>query len=150
MDEQLEEWKDIKGFEGYYQISSLGKVRGVERLREVCSAKGKKFNYVIKSKELNTYPTKRGRVRVYLSKGAKRSCHWLDSLMAEAEFFDTPITSSLDRDRRLIDALKSYIVNPNCVPVELVKQLKRVREAINAVRKPVFVDDTGKAIDYTH
>lgn len=24
-------WKDIKGYEGYYQISSFGRVRGLDR-----------------------------------------------------------------------------------------------------------------------
>ena len=28
----MEVWKDIKGFEGKYQISTLGNVRGLERL----------------------------------------------------------------------------------------------------------------------
>ena len=27
----MEEWRDIEGFEGYYQVSNLGRVRGVDR-----------------------------------------------------------------------------------------------------------------------
>lgn len=27
-----EEWRDIKGYEGYYQVSNLGKVRSVDRI----------------------------------------------------------------------------------------------------------------------
>ena len=30
-----EEWKDIKGYEGFYQVSSLGRVRSVERIVKV-------------------------------------------------------------------------------------------------------------------
>lgn len=32
MNEVLEIWKDIFGYEGYYQISSIGRVRGVDRI----------------------------------------------------------------------------------------------------------------------
>lgn len=28
----MEEWKDIEGFEGYYQVSSLGRVRSLDRM----------------------------------------------------------------------------------------------------------------------
>lgn len=30
--EMEEEWRDIKGFEDYYQVSSLGRVRGLYRI----------------------------------------------------------------------------------------------------------------------
>ena len=31
MEQRVENWKDIKGFEGYYQISTLGRVKSLER-----------------------------------------------------------------------------------------------------------------------
>ena len=30
-----EEWRDIKGYEGYYQVSDFGNVRSVDRYRKV-------------------------------------------------------------------------------------------------------------------
>lgn len=31
-----EEWRDIKGFEGYYQVSDLGRIKSLERFAKVC------------------------------------------------------------------------------------------------------------------
>ena len=28
----MEEWRDIRGYEGYYQVSNLGRIRRLERL----------------------------------------------------------------------------------------------------------------------
>ena len=30
----METWKDIKGFEGYYQVSDLGNVKSLERTKK--------------------------------------------------------------------------------------------------------------------
>ena len=35
-------WKDIKGYEGYYQVSNLGNVKGIDRI--ITSKTGKKIN----------------------------------------------------------------------------------------------------------
>lgn len=35
----MEEWRDVPGYEGFYQVSSLGRVRGVERIVD-CGCRG--------------------------------------------------------------------------------------------------------------
>lgn len=39
----MEQWKDIPGFEGYYQVSNLGKVRSLDR--EITFRNGRKRTY---------------------------------------------------------------------------------------------------------
>ena len=29
----MEEWRDIKGYEGYYQVSNMGRIKSLERKR---------------------------------------------------------------------------------------------------------------------
>lgn len=48
----MEDWKDIKGYEGLYQISNYGNVRSLDRLRKthangVAKIKGKKLKKVV-------------------------------------------------------------------------------------------------------
>lgn len=48
-----EEWRDIKGYEGYYQVSNLGKVRSVDRITKANQG-GVRF---VKGKEIKQRPT---------------------------------------------------------------------------------------------
>lgn len=41
VDEIIEEWRDIPGYEGYYQVSNLGRVKSLRRL--VVTSNGKKY-----------------------------------------------------------------------------------------------------------
>lgn len=51
----VEEWKDIEGWEGIYQVSNLGRVKSLERKR----ADGRTYKEIIKKQGLNNkgYPT---------------------------------------------------------------------------------------------
>ena len=77
-----EEWKDIKGYEGKYQVSNLGKVKSLQRWS------GTKFydrEYI-----LNNYVNKKnGYVYVYLTKNNKSKNIRLHRLVAE-EFIPNP------------------------------------------------------------
>lgn len=68
---KTEIWKDIKGFEGRYQVSNLGRVRGLDRW-----SLGDKPQFIkgkILKDSLNTY---RGYYRVSLSDGHRRYTHY--------------------------------------------------------------------------
>lgn len=41
-----EEWRDVKGFEGYYQVSNMGQVRSVDRVLTVTNKRGTTFERV--------------------------------------------------------------------------------------------------------
>ena len=49
-------WKDISGYEGYYQVSNLGNVKSMERIVE--RKNNETGNLPLKSRilSLNTYP----------------------------------------------------------------------------------------------
>lgn len=70
-------WKDIKGFEGYYQISSLGRVRSLDRW-----GKGIKKFYEGKIIAQSKHPT--GYMIVSLCKDAKAKTVFMHRLIAEA------------------------------------------------------------------
>lgn len=72
----IEEWKDIKGFEGYYQISNLGRVKSVERY----SAQ----KHLIKEKLLNIHHNNSGYCDISLYIDGVRYHRKVHRLVAEA------------------------------------------------------------------
>ena len=75
----MEEWRDIKGFEGLYQISSYGRVKSLERT--VWNGKG----YYKKSEKIRKgYDNGDGYLYVNLCKEGKRKQYRINRLVAMA------------------------------------------------------------------
>lgn len=75
-----EVWKDIQDYEGYYQVSNLGRVRSVDRI--VSHWRGGK--QLKKGKMLKPYTDKHGYKHVTLSKDRKGKCVQVHRLVAFA------------------------------------------------------------------
>ena len=76
----MENWKDIKGYEGLYQISDKGVVKGVDRVLAYNAQKTKQW----KGKVIKTIVDYLGYCRVSLCKDGKVKCHKIHRLVAEA------------------------------------------------------------------
>jgi hypothetical protein len=77
-------WKDIPGYEGYYQASDMGRIKSVDREVSYLSGKNKVprtdfHKSVIKS----TRPRKDGYHQVNLSKDSKKVCPLVHHIIAE-------------------------------------------------------------------
>lgn len=75
-------WKDIKGYEGIYQISNLGNVKSLDR--KIKSALLNNNIISKKGKKLKNQKNKYGYIYVYLSKNNKRKYKCIHRLVAEA------------------------------------------------------------------
>ena len=71
----MEEWKDVVGYEGIYQVSSLGRIKSLERMR----CHGKTYKEKIKCSHLIN-----GYVVVMLFKNGKHKNCKVHRLVAEA------------------------------------------------------------------
>ena len=72
-------WKPLKGYEGYYEISNLGKVKSIKRYK-----KNKSKLQIVEEKILSLYTNpKNGYVYVYLCKDGKYKNVRLHRLVAE-------------------------------------------------------------------
>lgn len=81
----VETWKYIKGYEGLYQVSSLGNVRSVERY-----AKTKHGSRFVQGKELTKTEDRDGYLRVCLSKNNVKRTYTVHRLVANA-FLQNPM-----------------------------------------------------------
>lgn len=71
-----ETWKDISGFEARYQVSSLGRVRSLDRPVRCTSCRGEELR-TAKGKVLSPAKTKLGHLYVRLGRSNRRSIHRL-------------------------------------------------------------------------
>ena len=77
---QEEIWKDILGYEGFYQVSNLGRVRSVDRIVKGCFGSIQHKKSVILAPAINTA----GYYSVALTKNAKGKTFRVHRLVAEA------------------------------------------------------------------
>ena len=73
-------WKDIVGYEGYYQVSNKGRVKGLKRV--LVASNGRKQDAQEKIKV--PWSNKRGHLRTELSKDGKSKRFYIHRLVAKA------------------------------------------------------------------
>lgn len=82
----MEVWKDINGYEGYYQVSSYGRVKSLDCIKEIKSPHGGYMNKRFKGRVLSPNDNGNGYLSVQLFKGKRKYIH---RLVANA-FLDNP------------------------------------------------------------
>lgn len=87
---QNEVWKDVKDYEGWYQVSNLGNVRSVDRTIIQGSRYDHEINRKIKGKTIQPCSAGTEYLVVYLVKNRKRKRCYVHRLVAEA-FVENPL-----------------------------------------------------------
>lgn len=77
-----EEYKDVIGYEGLYQVSNKGNVKSLER--KVWNSRGRGFYMTVPERILKPIKTGSGYLQVDLSKDGKIKRHLIHRLVAEA------------------------------------------------------------------
>lgn len=75
----IEEWRDIEGYEGYYQVSNYGQVRSLDRWRKAGTG-----GYIQKGQIIKPQISKDGYNRINLYKEGKCKHHNVHRLVANA------------------------------------------------------------------
>lgn len=74
----METWKDIKGYEGLYQVSTMGRVKSLKRTRKT---NGK--NAVVRERILTPYTNPYGYVNYYLRREGEKKGYRINRLVAQ-------------------------------------------------------------------
>lgn len=77
-----EVWKDIKGYEGLYQVSNLGRVKSLDRIVYQKNSFGDIQKNIYKGKILSLFEDKDGYLRVNLKKDKKMKQYGVHVLVA--------------------------------------------------------------------
>lgn len=90
MEPEVEIWKDVQGYEGYYQISSLGRVKSIGRLVVYKSDQSGCAYKRIREKILKPYRQPSGHLYVNLCKDSIRTRHFVHRLVLTAFVGERP------------------------------------------------------------
>lgn len=122
-------WKDVFGYEGFYQISNLGNVRSLDRIiRNKASKRRGEYSTQVKGKYLHKHTSVDGYVRVDLCRDRKHERFSVHRLVA-LHFIPNP--GMLDQVNH-IDGDKTN----NCV--ENLEWCTQVENAAHAVKAGLF------------
>lgn len=125
-----EEWKDVVGFEGFYQVSNLGRVRTVTREQW----NGQSW-HLVKSLLIKPSVQNSGYLRVTLSVNGKKKYKTVHRLVAEA-FLDIPEgNEELIVNHKDEDKLNNNINNLEWVTIRENNSYNKRQEKIAAKNK---------------
>ena len=79
----MEEWKQIEGYEGMYEVSNLGNIRSLDRIVTATNKNGT-FNRVLKGRILRNSKTTKGYPQIAFSKNGKLKSVEIHRLVAKA------------------------------------------------------------------
>ncbi|MFY0128065.1 NUMOD4 domain-containing protein [Bacillus cytotoxicus] len=115
----METWKDIEGFEGFYQVSNLGKIRSLDRY--VPKRNGQKQFF--RGKIISTYINNSGYECVDLARGGKKVKNTVHRLVAK--HFCKGYREKLDVNHIDADRLNNKAEN-----LEWMSRIENIRDCI--------------------
>ena len=145
-----EEWRDIIGFEGLYQISNMGNVRSLPRLSSQ--------NHMVGEKILKPHPNNSGYLDVSMYKDTKRYHKKIHRMVAEAfipnpdnlpevDHIDADKTNNCVNNLRWVSHSENHR-NPLTLQLksEVMKGRSKSQEAIKKISKKINVIKDGSIL----
>ena len=135
----MENWKDIKGYEGYYQISDLGNVKSLERK---VRCKGGSLR-VVNEKKLNLYLDGKGYLQVKLHKKGSYKSFNIHKLIAMSFLGHTSYGHKL-----VVDHIDNNPLNNKIENLQIITNRDNCsKDRKGGTSKYVGVFDFGKGVN---
>lgn len=132
----MEEWRDVSQYEGFYQVSNLGRVKSLSR-----EVKNNNGSFSTKETILNPSKTSKGYLRVNLSKRSSRKIFLVHVLVAKA--FIPLLDDKLQVNHKDGDKTNNVVSN-----LEWVTNSENIQHSydtgLNLKSKKVLCIDTGE------
>ena len=144
MTEEL--WKDVQGYEGLYQVSTLGRVRSLDMKIECYPMERKPYTQLRKGRILKTFRYVNNQLVVHLYKDGESKYKLIHRLVAEA-FLENPMNCKYvdfidgDSTNFKVDNLKWVSSS-----TKMKKAYKKRRE--DNMNKVIYVDELDKKLMY--
>ena len=103
-----EEFRDIEGYEEYYQISNYGRIKSKQRFSNCCYGKQR----LLKEKIIVPTPDRKGYLRIMLCKNGNKKNFYIHELVAKTfldNYDETKIIHHIDYDNQNNNYKNLYI-----------------------------------------
>lgn len=139
-----ENWKDIKGYEGLYQVSNLGRLRTLQRYN-ISKKKHEKNCKILKLSE-----HRQGYKTTTLSKDGKRKTYLVHRLVAETFIRNEkskPEVNHMDADKtnNCVSNLEWVTAKENSMHATSLG-IKDTKKAVEKIKRKVFFYEGGKLV----
>ena len=151
MSKEIEEWRDIKGYDGLYQVSDWGRVKSLER-KELFSNGKKLCERNRKEKIMKLKTDKYGYLQVTLSKKGKQISYTVHRLVAEAFIANPENKPQIDhistiRTENFVENLRWCTTKENANnPISLVNKSVRLINRKDQAKKVYQYTLDGKLV----
>lgn len=123
-----EQWKDVKGYEGLYQVSDQGRVKSLGQVTEYISRWGTVAHRHSRGNIMCPTDNRHGYMSVILSKDKKTKRHFVHRLVAEAFIGEI---DSLEINHKDYNPRNNAVSN-----LEIVTHQENVNHSLDNMRKP--------------
>lgn len=120
MNQEIEIWKDVRGYEGVYQVSNLGKIRSIDRLCVDVNGKNRRM----KGREILQAINTVGYKKVTLSANGESVNFLVHRIVAEA-FIEN------SQNKRTVNHIDGNKHNNNALNLEWMSHSENERHAMN-------------------
>lgn len=140
----IEIWKDIKGYEGLYQVSNFGRLRSLKK-HNISKKKHKKNCKILKIGE-----HRQGYKTIMLSKDGKQKGYLVHRLVAEAFIRNEkskPEVNHIDADKanNCVSNLEWVTAKENSIHATRLG-IKNTKKAVEKIKRKVFFYEGGKLV----
>ena len=139
-------WRDIQGYEGLYQVSTLGRVKSMDIKVECYPTSKKPYTQLRKGRILKTFRHTNNQLVVHLYKDGESKYKLIHRLVAET-FLENPMNYEwvefIDGDRTNLTADNLKWVSSSTI---LKKSYKKRKEG--NMNRVIYVDDLDKKLIY--
>ena len=149
-----ENWKDIAGYEGLYQVSNLGRIKSLERTVRTKGNGVKEYSYTLPEKVIRPHKQNSGYLVTDLCKNGVKKHHLVHRLVAEAfipndDIFATTV-NHIDEDKtnNRADNLE-WLSHGDNMRYSMKGETGREWEGRNHASKKVLCVETGEIFEST-
>lgn len=141
MENFVEEWRPIVGFEGLYEVSSLGRIKALSK-----TVTRKSISYKLKEKILKPQPSGNGYLKICLHNNGRKKFLFVHRLVAEAFLPNPKNKPCIDhintiRDDNRVNNLKWCTQKENCNNPITVHKMSESTKKVDKVKINKLLQD---------